>query len=149
MAKGSSETTTSRKMIVKAAIRIFSAISLGVFWRLAPSTSAIMRSRKVSPGLALICTTILSESTRVPPVTADLSPPLSRRPEGRGWLGEEEAHELDGGDHAADLTHEHHRVLELHARVELLERRRDRGTDDLGIPDRDVPLAPRLPLFDF
>src|SRR5713226_8069081 len=78
MAKGSSDTTTSRKMIVKAAIRIFSAISLGVFWRLAPSTSAIMRSRKVSPGLALICTTIQSESTRVPPVTADLSPPLSR-----------------------------------------------------------------------
>ncbi len=64
--------------MVRAAIRMFSAISLGVFWRLAPSTSAIMRSRKVSPGLALICTTIQSESTRVPPVTADLSPPLSR-----------------------------------------------------------------------
>src|SRR6266404_2301564 len=73
MAKGSSDTTTSRKMIVKAAIRIFSAISLGVFWRLAPSTSAIMRSRKVSPGLALTCTTIQSESTRVPPVTAALA----------------------------------------------------------------------------
>src|SRR5712692_4738223 len=37
-----------------------------------------MRSRKVSPGLALICTTIQSESTRVPPVTALRSPPLSR-----------------------------------------------------------------------
>src|SRR5712692_7128322 len=78
MANGSSETTTSRKMIVNAAIRMFSAISLGVLCRLAPSTRAIMRSRKVSPGLALICTTIQSESTRVPPVTADRSPPLSR-----------------------------------------------------------------------
>src|SRR5690349_610248 len=78
MAKGSSETTTSTKMIVRLAIRILSAISLGVFWRLAPSTSAIMRSRNVSPGLALICTTIQSESTRVPPVTALRSPPLSR-----------------------------------------------------------------------
>ena len=37
-----------------------------------------MRSRKVSPGLAEICTTIQSESTRVPPVTAERSPPLSR-----------------------------------------------------------------------
>src|SRR3989440_3114633 len=78
MAKGSSETTTSKKMMVKAAIRMLSAISLGVLCRLAPSTRAIMRSRKVSPGLALICTTIQSESTRVPPVTADRSPPLSR-----------------------------------------------------------------------
>ena len=34
--------------------RMVSAISLGVFWRLAPSTSAIMRSRNVSPGLAVI-----------------------------------------------------------------------------------------------
>src|SRR5205807_1262139 len=78
MANGSSETTTSKKMIVKAAMRILSAISLGVRCRLAPSTRAIMRSRKVSPGLALTCTTIQSERTRVPPVTALRSPPLSR-----------------------------------------------------------------------
>ena len=55
-----------------------SAISLGVFWRSAPSTSAIMRSRNVSPGFEVICTLIWSESTRVPPVTALRSPPLSR-----------------------------------------------------------------------
>src|SRR6266487_397144 len=78
MAKGSSETTTSTKMIVRLAIRMLSAISLGVLCRFAPSTRAIMRSRKVSPGLALIRTTIQSESTRVPPVTALRSPPLSR-----------------------------------------------------------------------
>ena len=43
-------------MIVSAASRMSSAISLGVFCRLAPSTSAIMRSRKVSPGLAVMRT---------------------------------------------------------------------------------------------
>ena len=67
-----------RKMIVNPDSRIVSAISLGVFWRSAPSTSAIMRSRKVSPGSDVIFTLIWSESTRVPPVTALRSPPLSR-----------------------------------------------------------------------
>ena len=55
-----------------------SAISFGVFWRLALSTMAIMRSRKVSPGLTVTRTTIQSDSTRVPPVTAEKSPPASR-----------------------------------------------------------------------
>jgi hypothetical protein len=55
-----------------------SAISFGVFWRLAPSTMAIMRSRKVSPGLTVTRTTSQSDSTRVPPVTAEKSPPASR-----------------------------------------------------------------------
>ena len=60
------------------ASRMLSAISFGVFCRLAPSTSAIIRSRKVSPGLEVIRTTIRSDSTRVPPVTAERSPPDSR-----------------------------------------------------------------------
>ena len=55
-----------------------SAISFGVFWRLAPSTIAIIRSRKVSPGSAVTRTTSQSDRTRVPPVTALRSPPLSR-----------------------------------------------------------------------
>src|SRR5579864_240752 len=65
-------------MIVNPASKMFSAISLGVFCRSAPSTSAIMRSRKVSPGLEVILTLIWSERTRVPPVTAERSPPASR-----------------------------------------------------------------------
>ena len=65
-------------MIVSPASRIDNAISFGVFWRFAPSTSAIIRSRNVSPGFAVIRTTISSDSTRVPPVTADRSPPDSR-----------------------------------------------------------------------
>ena len=37
-----------------------------------------MRSRNVSPGLAVIATTMRSDSTRVPPVTLERSPPDSR-----------------------------------------------------------------------
>ena len=66
------------KMSVMPASKIFSAISFGVFWRTAPSTSEIMRSRKVEPCAAVIRTFSVSEVTRVPPVTAERSPPLSR-----------------------------------------------------------------------
>ena len=65
-------------MIVSAASRMVSAISLGVFCRAAPSTSAIMRSTNDSPGLVVILTTIRSDSTVVPPVTELRSPPASR-----------------------------------------------------------------------
>jgi hypothetical protein len=65
-------------MIVNEASRKLSAISFGVFWRRAPSTSAIMRSMKLSPGFWVISTTIRSDSTWVPPVTERRSPPLSR-----------------------------------------------------------------------
>ena len=53
-AYGWSVTTASRKISVRPAIRMFRAISLGVFCRSAPSTRAIMRSRKVSPGLEVM-----------------------------------------------------------------------------------------------
>ena len=78
MAKGCKVTTASRKIIVSPASRMLSAISFGVFWRSAPSTSAIMRSRKVSPGFEVMRILIWSDNTRVPPVTADRSPPASR-----------------------------------------------------------------------
>ena len=78
IAKGRNVTVASRKTIVRPASRILSAISFGVFWRTAPSTSAIMRSRKDSPGLVVIWITMRSESTVVPPVTALRSPPDSR-----------------------------------------------------------------------
>src|SRR5499425_1984380 len=64
--------------MVSPASRMFNAISLGVFFRVAPSTRPIIRSRKVSPGFEVILTLISSESTRVPPVTAERSPPDSR-----------------------------------------------------------------------
>ncbi len=77
-ANGCSVTTASRNTSVSPAIMMLSAISFGVFCRSAPSTSAIMRSRNVSPGLEVIFTLIQSESTLVPPVTALRSPPDSR-----------------------------------------------------------------------
>ncbi len=54
------------------------ATSLGVRWREALSTRAMIRSTKVSPGFAVTRMTIQSESTRVPPVTAERSPSGSR-----------------------------------------------------------------------
>ena len=77
-ASGTKVTQASRNTMVMPTRRMCSAISFGVFWRDAPSTNAIIRSRNVSPGLAVIFTTMRSESTRVPPVTAERSPPLSR-----------------------------------------------------------------------
>src|SRR5712672_2047351 len=65
-------------MIVRPASRILSAISFGVFCRSAPSTSLILRSMKVDPWAAVMRTRIQSDSTWVPPVTAERSPPDSR-----------------------------------------------------------------------
>ncbi len=68
----------ARNVIVRAARRMLSAISFGVLRRSAPSTSAIMRSRKDCPGSCVTSITSRSESRRVPPVTAERSPPASR-----------------------------------------------------------------------
>ena len=78
LAIGQSVTQTIRKMMVRPDSRIERASSFGVFWRSAPSTSAIMRSRKVEPGEAVILTLMKSDRTVVPPVTAERSPPASR-----------------------------------------------------------------------
>ena len=70
---------TIRNVRVIAASSMVSAISFGVFWRLAPSTREIMRSRKLCPGSAVTRTTISSDSTLVPPITPLRSVPASRR----------------------------------------------------------------------
>src|SRR3954468_2352285 len=75
---GTSVAQAKRKTMVRPTRRMWSAISLGVFCLAAPSTSAIIRSRNDSPGLAVMRTTIRSDSTLVPPVPAERSPPLSR-----------------------------------------------------------------------
>src|SRR3954465_10626156 len=67
MAKGCSVTVASRKMIVRPDRRMLRAISFGVFCRSAPSTRAIIRSMKPSPGFWVMRTMIWSDSTRVPP----------------------------------------------------------------------------------
>ena len=67
--KGRRVTVASRKTMVRPESRIESAISLGVRCRLAPSMSAIMRSKNVSPGSAVTRTVMWSLTTTVPPVT--------------------------------------------------------------------------------
>ena len=65
-------------MTVNPASRMLSAISFGVLRRSAPSTSAIIRSRNDLPGSWVTSITSRSERSRVPPVTAERSPPASR-----------------------------------------------------------------------
>ena len=73
-----SATTTTRKASVIADSSTVRASSFGVFRREAPSTRAIMRSRKLWPGSLEIRTTISSVSTLVPPITPERSVPASR-----------------------------------------------------------------------
>ena len=75
---GYSVTITIRKMMVKETKSVFSAISLGVFFREAPSTRAIMRSRKLLPGSEVMRIFSQSDTIVVPPVTEQKSPPDSR-----------------------------------------------------------------------
>ena len=88
-------------MIVSAASRMSSAISFGVFCRLAPSTSAIMRSRNVSPGLAV--TSHDEPVGQHPRAAGDAlrSPPLSRI---TGALSPVIALSFDRGDAFDDLA---------------------------------------------
>ena len=72
------DTVTNIKITVSAIRKISSAISFGVFFLDAPSTMAIILSRKLSPASLVTLTTIQSDITVVPPVTALLSPPASR-----------------------------------------------------------------------
>ena len=64
-------------MMVSETKRVLSAISFGVFFRDAPSTSAIMRSRKLLPGSDVMRILSQSDTMVVPPVTEQKSPPDS------------------------------------------------------------------------
>src|SRR5438876_2362163 len=75
---GTSVTQAKRNTMVSPTSRMCNAISFGVFFRAAPSTRPIIRSRNDSPGSTVMRATMRSESTLVPPVTAERSPPLSR-----------------------------------------------------------------------
>ena len=68
---------TIKIAMVKPARSMVKAISLGAFWRVAPSTKAIILSKKLSPISVVTFTTILSDKILVPPVTEVLSPPAS------------------------------------------------------------------------
>ena len=87
--------------MVSEASRMFSAISFGVFCRAAPSTRLIIRSMKVSPGFVVILMTMRSESTFVPPVTADAV--AAGLADDRGRLAGDRRL-VDGGDALDDVT---------------------------------------------
>ena len=63
--------------MVKLTRRVFKAISLGVFCLDAPSTSEIILSKKEWPGSEVIRIFNQSDTTVVPPVTEEKSPPAS------------------------------------------------------------------------
>ena len=65
-------------MSVSPASRMLRAISLGVFCGWPPRRGRSCGRGRSRPGLAVMRTTIRSDSTRVPPVTAERSPPDSR-----------------------------------------------------------------------
>ena len=67
-------------MIVSPASRMLSAISFGVFWRLRAFDERDHPVEEGLAGLAVMRTTIWSDSTRVPPVTAERSPPTPGSP---------------------------------------------------------------------
>ena len=69
---------TSRNTMVSATSRICRAISLGVRLRDAASTIEIIWSKKLLPRSCVTRITSQSESTVVPPVTPERSPPDSR-----------------------------------------------------------------------
>src|SRR4051794_6910026 len=107
--------TASTKISVMPASRMLSAISFGVFLRSAPSTRPIMRSRKVEPGAAVMRMRIQSDSTWVPPVTAERSPPDHRRrlARDRGFVDRGDAlhHLAVGGNDVARFGD--HRIAEF------------------------------------
>ena len=76
--KAYSAKVTTRNTSVSAMSKSSSACSLGVFLRAADSTMAIIWSRKLAPASAATRATSQSDSTVVPPVSAERSPPLSR-----------------------------------------------------------------------
>src|SRR5689334_17311023 len=54
-------------------------------------------------------------------------------------------HEFDSGDDAADLDDEHHRILRLHPRIELLDRVYDCPARDRRIEERRAPTRTARP----
>ena len=122
-ANGLSATITNRKISVRPASRMLSAISFGVLRRSAPSTSAIMRSRNDLPGSCVISTTIRSrEHARAAGDRAAVAAGLAddrRRLAGDRRLvdgGDALDHGAVAGDHLAGLDDHDVAALQLRTR---------------------------------
>ena len=113
---GHSAAVTIRKISVKAASTSDRAISLGVRWRMAPSTRAIMRSRNDLPALAVIAhDDAVGEDARA---AGDAGAVAAGLADHRGRLAGDgrlvdRGHALDdlavAGDDLAGLDHDHGR----------------------------------------
>lgn len=100
IAIGWTVTTATRKTKVSMTSSRLRASSFGVFLRLAPSTRAIIRSRKLAPGSCVMRTTIRSDSTFVPPVTGPIAARLTNH---RGGLAADRRL-VDAGHSLHDVT---------------------------------------------
>ena len=103
-----------------------------VSWRMVRSVSAWARPRPSANASAMLANTTVSHSqiemTNV--YQAGSLPPSALPPNSLDEPG-------DGGDDGADLDDEHHRVADLHARVELDQAVEQRAPDDVGPEQRD------------
>ena len=109
--------------------RIVATVSL----RIARSVSAWARPRPSANASAMFAKTTVSHSQNeiVNVYQAGSWPPPS------GLPPNDLDQPGDGRDHRADLDDEHHRVADLHARVELLEAVEQRARDDVALEQRD------------
>ena len=109
-----------------------SSIVATVSWRIERSVSAWARPRPSANASAMFANTTVSHSqNEIVNVYQAGSLPAER-------LAAEHLDEPgDGGDHGADLDDEHHRVADLHARVELDEAVDQRAPDDVAAEQRD------------
>ena len=129
IANGCSVATASRKMIVSAASRMFSAISLGVFCRFAPSTRAIIRSMKLSPGFCVICHD--DPVGEHPGAAGDRGPVTARFADDRGRLAGD-GRLVDAGDAVDDIPVARDDLPGLHDDDVALPQQRRRHRFDPG-----------------
>ena len=127
-----STTTTSPLLSCAACLTVPSLSVATVSWRIDRRVSACARPRPSANASAMFANTTVSHSQIeiVNVYQAGSSPPERLATEHLDQPG-------DGRDHGADLDDEHHRVADLHARVELLEAVDQRAVDDVPPEQRD------------
>ena len=126
-------TTMSPRVSSAAALVEPSRIVATVSLRIERSVSAWARPRPSAKASAMFAKTTVSHSQNAI-VNVYQAGSCRRRAACRRTTWIEPG---DGRDHRADLDDEHHRVAELHARVELLEAVDQRAHDDLALEQRD------------
>ena len=135
-----STTTTSPRRSSEAGFSPPSRSRATVSVRIERSASACALPRPSASASAKLAKITVSQSqTPIEKANqAGSSPPPSGAPP-KTWISQP-----TGGDHGADLDHEHHRVAELVARVELAQRVEHRAHHDRAVEQRARPVAEGL-----